>query len=372
MKNNIPYGHQWIDREDIKEVEKVLKGDWITCGPKVEEFERRVAKYCGVKYAVACSSGTAALQLAYLACSLKKGDEVITSPLTFAATATAAMHCGAEIRLVDIDEGTLNIDVGEIEKKITKKTKVIAPVDFAGHPCDLDEIKKIAKKHNLIVVEDAAHALGSVYRKKKVGSISDLTAFSFHPVKNITTGEGGMVLTNNKMFFERMKTFRHHGMKKKPSGGAWYYEIEKAGYNYRITDFQCALGLSQMKKLAKFIKKRREIVSFYNKAFKGLKGIILPKEKPYVKAAWHLYPIQVRERKRVFDALRKKGILAQVHYVPLHFHPFFKKEFGSQKGKFPKAERYYQGALSLPLYPAMKKEEVKRVAEAVKQTLHGE
>jgi len=266
-KKTIPYGHQWIDNKDIKEVIKVLRSDWITQGPKVDEFEKAVAKYCGVRYAVAVSSGTAALHAAYAVAGIGPGDEVITTPLTFAAATNGIVYCGGKPVFADIQEDTLNIDPKEIEKKITKKTKAIAPVDFAGHPSDYDEILKIAKKYKLLIIEDAAHALGSEYKGKKIGSFADMTILSFHPVKAITTGEGGMILTNNKDFYEKLKIFRHHGIVKKPEEGGWYYEIENPGYNYRLTDFQCALGLSQLKKIDKFIKRRREIVEKYNYAF---------------------------------------------------------------------------------------------------------
>lgn len=377
-KKNIPYGHQWIDNKDIKEVVKVLKTDWITQGPKVKEFEKAIAKYCGVKYAVAVCSGTAALQAAYKVAGVKSGDEVITTPLTFLATANGIVYCEGKPVFVDIREDSLNIDPKEIAKKITnlpagrrEKLKVIVPVDFGGQPCDYDEIKKIAKKHKLLIIEDAAHALGSLYKGKKIGSLADMTILSFHPIKAITTGEGGAVLTNNKNFYEKLKVFRHHGIIKKPEKAKWYYEIESLGYNYRLTDFQCALGLSQLKKIDKFIKRRREIVVRYNKAFEDIKEIKAPIEKKYVKSAWHIYPIQLNleklkvERKKIFEQLRKQGIGVQVHYIPLHLQPFYRKKFGYKKGDFPVAEEYYQRAITLPLFPKMTDEEVKKVIKTV-------
>lgn len=377
MKNNfIPYGHQWIDEKDIEEVAKVLKTDWITQGPKVEEFEKTVAEYCQVKYAVAVSSGTAALHSAYVAAGISFGDEVITTPLTFAATAYTISHLGGKPVFADIQEDTLNIDPKEIEKKITKKTKAIAPVDFAGHPCDYDKISKIAKKYKLLIIEDAAHALGSEYKGKRIGSFADLTILSFHPVKAITTGEGGMILTNNKDFYEKLKIFRHHGIIKKPEKGGWYYEIENPGYNYRLTDFQCALGLSQLKKIDKFIKRRREIVAKYNQAFKNVKEIIIPKERNYVKSAWHLYVIQLQldklkvNRKKIFEVLQKEGIGVQVHYIPLHLQPFYQKKFNYKKGGFPIVERYYERAITLPLFPKMTNKEVDKVIKVVKETIN--
>ncbi|MDO8633278.1 MAG: UDP-4-amino-4,6-dideoxy-N-acetyl-beta-L-altrosamine transaminase [Candidatus Wildermuthbacteria bacterium] len=374
-KQYIPYGHQWVGEDDIKALVSALKGDWLTQGPLIDEFEKAVAKYCHAKYAVAVSSGTAALHAAFEAAGIGKGDEVITTPLTFAATANAVVYCGGAPVFVDIDPRTLNIDPKGIEKKITKKTKAIAPVDFRGYPAKLNEILKIAKKHKLLVIEDASHAIGSEYRGKKIGSISDMTIFSFHPVKTITTGEGGMVVTNNRKFYEKMRVFRHHGVVKKPGKGAWYYEIEKPGYNYRITDLQCALGLSQMKKFGKFIQRRRMIVREYDRAFKNTRELILLAEESFMKPVYHLYIIQLRlellraGRRQIFDELRKQGIGVQVHYMPLHLHPFYKKKFGYKKGDFPAAEAYYERALTLPLFPQMTEKDVKTVVDKVSKVI---
>lgn len=365
----IPYGHQWIDNKDIKEVIKILKSDWLTQGPKIEEFEKAVAKYCGAKYGVVVSSGTAALHLAYTAAGIKKGDEIITTPLTFAATSNMLVFCGAAPIFVDIKEDTLNIDSEKISKKINGKTKAIVSVDFAGLPCDYEKILKIARENNLLVIEDACHALGAEYKSKKIGSFADMTVLSFHPVKHITTGEGGMVLTNNKSFYEKLKLFRNHGIVKKPEKGKWYYEIENPGFNYRITDIQCAMGLSQLKKIDKFLKKRKEIAEVYNKAFGGITEIILPKESIFSKSAWHLYPIQVKNRKKVFDELQKKGIGVQVHYMPLHLHPFYQKKFGYKKDDFSVAEKYYEGAISLPIFPKMTNKEIQYIINSVKKII---
>ena len=371
----IPYGHQQIDKSDIASVARVLKGDWITQGPAVEQFEQAIARYCKVKYAVAFSSGTAALHAAYAAAGIGPGDEVITTPMTFAATANAIVYCGGKPVFADIQEDTLNINPEEIKKKITKRTKALAPVDFAGHPAELDSIKKIAREHNLFVIEDAAHALGSEYNGKKVGSFSDMTIFSFHPVKAITTGEGGMIVTERKDFYERLMAFRNHGIIKKPGKGPWYYEIQTPGYNFRLTDMQCALGLSQFKKLDKFVQRRREIVRQYNQAFRNVPGLMLPIEKAYAKSAYHLYPIRLRlellktGRRKIFEALREKGLGVQVHYIPLHLHPFYKKTFGYKKGDFPNAERYYERTISIPLFPGMTHAQARYVIKTIRTIL---
>ncbi len=367
----IPYGHQSIDKDDIKAMVEVLKGDWLTCGPKVLEFEGKLARYSGAKYAVAVSSGSTALSLAYLAAGIGNGDEVITTPLTFAATSNCLVHLGAKPVFVDIEADIFNIDPELVERAITKKTKAIAIVDFGGHPCDFDKIKAIARKYRLLIIEDAAHAVGSKYKGKKVGSLAGLTIFSFHPVKTMTTAEGGAVLTNSKEFYDKMKMLRHHGVEKKPEKGGWYYEINQPGYNYRITDIQCALGISQLKKLDKFIKRRREIVEKYNFAFADLKNIILPVEKSYAQSSWHIYPIQIKtgDRQEIFDKFKEEGIGVQVHYIPLHLQPFYQTKFGYKQGDFPVAEKYYNRAITLPLYPAMTEEQIAKVIKVVKEII---
>lgn len=368
MDNFIPYAKQWISEEDIKEVEKVLRSDWITQGPSIDEFEEKVAEYCDAKYAVATSSGTDALHLAYLAVGIKEGDEVITTPMTFVATANAVVYCGGVPVFADIDLATLNIDPVEIEKKITEKTKAIAPVDFAGVPCDYKAIKEIAEKHNLIIVEDACQALGATYKGKKIGGLNDFTVFSFHPAKHITTGEGGMVLTNNKEFADKMRKLRHHGAVKNPDKGGWYYDIEELGYNFRITSFQCALGISQFKKLDKFVERRREIVKMYNEAFSDIDEIITPKEMEHIKSSWHIYPIQFKtsDRRKVFDKFRDNKIGVQVHYTPVHLLSFYKKKFGCKEGDYPLAEKYSNRAITLPLFPKMTDSQVERVIKVTK------
>ncbi|MBI2054307.1 MAG: UDP-4-amino-4,6-dideoxy-N-acetyl-beta-L-altrosamine transaminase [Candidatus Staskawiczbacteria bacterium] len=372
MRKIIPYGHQWIDNNDIEEVVKVLKSDWLTQGRKVEEFEKAVAKYCKAKYAVAVSSGSSALHSAYIAGGIKSGDEIITTPLTFAATSNMLVALGAKPVFVDVEKETLNINQGLIEKQITKKTKAIAVVDFAGHPADYAKIFRIAKKHKLLVIEDASHALGAEYKNKKIGGLADMTIFSFHPVKNITTGEGGMIATNSKDFYEKLKIIRNHGMVKKPEKGGWYYEIENPAFNYRITDIQCGLGLSQLKKINKFLKRRRDVARIYEEALSNIKEIIILKEKDYAKSAWHIYPVRLTgvDRKKAFEQLREMGIGVQVHYMPLHLHPFYKNKFGYKKGDFPEAEEYYERAITLPLFPKMTDKEVELVIKSVKKILN--
>ena len=383
----IPYGHQWINEDDIKEVVKVLKSDWITQGSKVKEFENALCKYTGAKYAVAVSSGTAALHIACLAAGIKPGDEVITSPITFVASANCILYCGGSPVFADVQKDTANIDPEEIKKKINNRTNAIIPVHFAGHPCDLEQIYRIAKKHNLNVIEDACHALGGEYKANgkwlRIGSCkhSDMAIFSFHPVKSITTGEGGTVLTNNKKYYEKLLILRNHGITKNASRftvhnprftGHWYYEMQELGFNYRITDFQCALGLSQLKKNKNFIERRKEIVDIYNREIHGIGEIELPVERKYVSSSWHIYYIRLKDaskRKFIFQKLRENGIYVQVHYIPIHLQPFYRKILGYKIGDFKMAEDYYSRTITLPLYPLMKDCQVKKVVNVVKKYL---
>jgi len=372
----LPYGHQWIDEEDIASVVEVLRSDWITQGPKVDEFETRMAEYCGAKYAVAVSSGTAALHAACSVAGISKGDEAITTPITFAATANVVVYCGGKPVFADIREDTLNIDVEEIKKKLSPRSKVILPVDFAGHPADLDEIKAVAREGNLTVIEDACHALGAEYKGRKIGNLSDMTILSFHPVKHITTGEGGMILTDSEEYYNKLRVFRHHGIiKDNPDMGPWYYEIADPGYNFRITDFQCALGISQLKKLDSFVERRREIAARYNEAFAGMEEIITQPDSADVKAAYHIYVIQIRTellkvgRKEIFEALRAENIGVNVHYVPVHLHPFYQRVFGYKKGDYPTAEKYYDRAITLPIFPMMEEEDIENVIRAVQKVI---
>lgn len=369
----IPYGRQYVDDEDIEEVVKVLKSDFLTTGPVIEEFEKKVADYVGAKYAVAVANGTAALHSACYAANIGKGDEVITTPITFAASSNCAFYCGAVPVFADIDPKTYNIDPSDVEKKITDRTKAIIAVHFTGQPCDMGRIHEIANKHGLIVIEDAAHALGAVYEGKKVGSLSEMTTFSFHPVKHITTGEGGMVLTNHQELYERLKLFRTHGITKeehllRKNDGPWYYEQLDLGYNYRITDIQCALGISQMKKLPYFLERRKEIAERYQEAFADCDNIQCPYQKPGCENAWHLYVIRIKggKRKEVFEKLREAGIGVNVHYIPVYQHPYY-QEHGYKDISCPNAEQYYEEAISLPIYPALKEAEQEYVIETVQK-----
>lgn len=379
----IPYSRQSIDSDDIKEVVKVLSSDWLTQGPKIEEFEEALCRYTGAKYAVAVSSGTAALHIACLAADIKKGDKVITSPITFVASANCILYCGSNPVFADIQEDTANIDPEEIKKKITKKTRAVIPVHFAGHPCDLEEIYQIAKNHDLAVIEDAAHALGAEYRGSRIGSCkySDMTIFSFHPVKSITTGEGGAVLTNRKDLYEKLLILRNHGITKDNSKfkiqnpeliGPWYYEMQELGFNYRITDFQCALGISQLRKITEFLQKRSLLVNLYTQRLSKIKEITLPRERSYVKSSWHIYCVKLKnskERKKVFNKLQEYGIGVQVHYIPVPLQMYYKKNLGYKKGDYKMAEEYYAKTITLPLYPKMTAADIDYVTKALIQNL---
>jgi UDP-4-amino-4,6-dideoxy-N-acetyl-beta-L-altrosamine transaminase len=378
----IPYGHQQISEEDIQEVVNVLRSDWLTQGPMVERFERAVAEYCEVRYAVAVSSGTAALHLATLAAGFQQGDEVITSPITFAASVNCIVYSGATPVFADIDRKTYCVDYIEINRKITKKTKGIIPIHFTGQPCDMAKIAVIAHENDLIVIEDAAHALGASYevngQSYKVGSCthSDMTTFSFHPVKHITTGEGGMITTNSYEFYRKICLLRTHGITKDEkelikNDGLWYYEQHELGFNYRITDLQCALGVSQLKRLDKFIEKRKCIAATYNKSFKSVEQITIPFQKEAASSAWHLYVIKCNTEKRnsIFELLRKCDIGVNVHYIPMHTHPYYQKKFGFTWGDFPRSEDYYQHAITLPIFPSLHDDEIEYIISSVLESV---
>jgi len=369
----IPYGRQSIDEADIEAVSAVLRSDMITTGPCAEQFEKALAGRVGVRYVVVFNSGTAALHAAYFADGLKQGEEVITSPITFAATANAALYLGGIPVFVDIAPGQFNIDISKLEAAITSKTEVIAPVDMAGIPVDIDSIMKIAADHNLIVVEDAAHALGASYRGRPVGSTAHMTIFSFHPVKHITTGEGGAVATNDEVLFEKLRMFRSHGITREPArlknqaAGPWHQEMQLLGYNFRLTDIQCALGLSQLKKLDSFLARRRAIAAKYNCAFGPNKNLIIPPDTEYGDPAWHLYVIRLGEslnKTEVVHRLQEKGIGSQVHYMPVYRHPYYQSMYYNPED-YPYAEAYYRQALSIPMFPAMTDAEVDSVIRAV-------
>ena len=376
----LAYGRQWIDEEDIKAVVETLKSDYLTTGPKVAEFEEKIAKYVGAKHAVAVSNGTAALHAACFVAGIKEGDEVITTPLTFAASANCILYQGATPVFADIDSKTYNIDINDIERKITDKTKAIIPVDFTGQSVELDDIFKLAKKHNLIVIEDAAHGLGTEYKGKKVGGISHMTTFSFHPVKHITTGEGGVITTNDEELYIKLLLFRTHGITrdknllKNKKEGSWYYEQLELGYNYRITDVQCALGISQLEKIDRFIVRRRKLVEKYNEHLSRIQGLIIPYESDYSNSSWHLYVIQLElekfrvGRKEIFEALKAENIGVNVHYIPVYYHPYYQK-MGYKQGLCPNSEKLYERMITLPLFPKMNDKDLQDVVNAVDKVL---
>lgn len=371
----LPYGKQWIDEEDVEAVINVLKSDYLTTGPAIATFEQKVADYVGAKYAVAFSNGTAALHGACFAAGIGEGDEVITTPITFAASANCVRYVGGTVVFADIEEDTYNIDPLEIEKCITSKTKAIIPVHFTGQPVELDAIHAIAKKYNLLVIEDGAHALGAEYKGQKIGALSAMTMFSFHPVKHVTTGEGGVITTNNEEYYNKLLQFRSHGItrdlnKMTKNDGPWFYDMQFLGYNYRMTDIQAALGTTQMNKLDAFVTRRREIAKMYNDAFQNYDCIVTPKQRIEGNSSWHLYIIQLNLQKlnatrmEVFEALQAQNIGVNVHYIPVHTLLYYQK-LGYKKGSMPKAEALYETIITLPLFPKMTNQDVQDVIEAV-------
>ena len=375
-KTRLPYSKHVIEEADIEAVAEILRSDWLTTGPAVDRFEQAFAELTGAKHAVAFSSATAGLHAAAAAAGLKPGDEAITSPITFCATANCVLYQGARVKFADVRADTLNIDPKALERSITPRTKAILPVDYAGHPADLDEIMQLAEKHGLTVIEDAAHAIGATYRKRAIGSISHMTVFSFHPVKHITTGEGGMVTTNDASFAEALRRFRTHGVIRDPERVAkepWHYDMADLGWNYRISDIACALGASQLKRLEANLKRREAIAMTYAQRLANLPGLRLPQASPDVRAVWHLYPVRVdaaefsTDREAVFRALQAEGIGVQVHYIPVHFHSYYRKTFGHGPGDFPIAEKAYSQLISLPLFHGMSDADAEDVIAAVEK-----
>jgi perosamine synthetase len=384
VEKKIPYGLHSLDEDDIQAVVEVLRNGPITQGDFVQEFGEALANYVGADYCVAVSNGTAALHLAVSALGIGPGDEVITTPLTFCATANAALYQGATVRFVDIDEKTLNLNPALIEQQITDRTKAIMPVDFRGHPADLPQIKEIADRHGLKVIEDGSHSIGSNYTYKGQsyscgdGVHADLSTFSFHPVKHITTGEGGAILGNDPELYERLTRLRQHGIvgrkemfSEEKRVGNWIYDMEELGFNYRITDFQAALGISQLKKLDQFKSRRREIVNYYNESLDGIEEFILPYEEKTVDSNFHLYVLQIKENSRFdrydfFSHLQSLSYLPMVHYIPVHLLKYYRDNFGFRPGDFPIAEKVYSRAVSIPLYPSMTDTEVEKTINDIK------
>lgn len=359
------YGKQHLDEDDYEAVLETLKSPFLTCGPKVAEFEKAICDYTGAKYCVAVNSATSGLHIAMLAAGVGTGDEAITTPITFLASANCARYVGANVVFADIDSKTANIAPEEIRKHLTEKTKAIVPVHFAGQSCDMEAIYNIAEKaeRKIFVIEDAAHAIGSEYKGEKVGSCkySDMTVFSFHPVKTITTCEGGAVTTNNEELYQKLLAYRSHGMHHTED---WKYEMIELGMNYRMTDVQAALGISQLKKLATFKKRRREIVEYYNKNL----GLPHLEEADFSDACFHLYPVLVENRKKFYHDARNVGLNLQVHYIPVHTQPYY-KQFGYKWGDYPNAEEYYEHCISLPLYPDLTDGDLEVIVDRIKEIL---
>jgi UDP-4-amino-4,6-dideoxy-N-acetyl-beta-L-altrosamine transaminase len=377
----IPYSTQEIDESDIRAVVKTLKSAWLTQGPAVERFEKALAERVGAKYCVAFNSGTAALHAAYFAAGAEQGDEVIVPSLTFAATANAALYLGAKPVFADSNLCTGNLSPEEAEKKITKKTKVIVPVDYAGRPADLTAFRRLARKHKLVLVEDAAQALGAIHRGRKVGSIADMTVFSFHPVKSITTAEGGAVATSEAEFDQQLRLFRSHGITKEPalfsyaSPGAWYMEMRALGYNYRMPDLLAALGESQLKRLDQFVAKRLTAARRYEALLKDIPHLILPPaEHSGERSAWHLYPVRLEPdsahfRDEVFAKMREASIGVQVHHIPVYLHPYYEWA-GYKRGLCPIAEAFVASEISVPLFPNITEKQQRYIAATLRQILH--
>jgi len=380
-ETKIGYGHQYIDEADIEAVCKVLRSDFLTCGPNITDLEKKLCDLTGAKYAVVCSNGTAALHMACLAAGVEEGDEVITTPITFAASANCALYCGATPVFADINDKTYNLDPAAVEAKITDKTKAVVAVDFTGQAVELEKFQDICKKNNLVLIEDAAHSIGTAYNGKMVGSIADMTTFSFHPVKTVTGGEGGAVLTNNEEYYKQLLLYRAHGITRDESmmvnepHGPWYYEQVALSTNYRMTDIQAALISSQLDKLDAFSKRRKEIVARYNEAFSEIPEIVVQEEILESDTTRHLYILRINPdklkigRKEFFEAMSAENIGCNVHYIPVYWHPFY-ESLGYKKGECPKAEKLYEEMMSLPLFYSMTDQDVKDVIVAVKKLVN--
>lgn len=372
----IYYGHQYVDEDDVQAVVDVLRSDYLTCGPKIDELEEKLCQVTGAKYAVVCSNGTAALHLACMAAGVTEGDEVITTPITFAASANCALYCGARPVFADINEETYNIDPANVEALTNEKTKAVVAVDFTGQSVELDRLLEHCHKHDLVLIEDGAHVIGTRYNGKCNGSIADMTTLSFHPVKTVTSGEGGAILTNNETYYQKLLLYRTHGITRVPElmehepDGPWYYEQITLGMNYRMTDMQAALLISQLNKLPMFSKRRKEIVKAYDEAFRKLPQIIVQKEIPESDTTRHLYILRLNlsslsiDRKQFFEALVAENICCNVHYIPTYYFPYYEK-LGYKRGICPKAEKLYEEIISLPLYYAMSDQDVQDVIGAV-------
>ena len=375
----LPYGRQSIDERDIQAVVETLRSDWLTTGPKVAEFEEAMAAWVGAKYAVSFSSGTAALHASVFAAGLQSRDEAITSPLTFAATANCVLYQGATPVFADVLKDTLNLDPEQAARRVTPRTKAILPVDYAGHPTDLDSVLQLAERHGLVVIEDACHALGAEYCGRRVGNLAHMTVFSFHPVKHLTTGEGGMVMTNNPEFAEMLRRFRNHGIssdaRHRQAAGQWHYEMVLLGFNYRLSDIACTLGLQQLKRMETNLARRNDIAARYTTAFRNMPGVVVPEVRDHVSPAWHLYPIRLNlsrlsaGRAEIFRALRAENIGANVHYIPVHLHPYYRDRFGYTGGEFPVSEDAYERLISLPMFHGMGDNDIEDVISAVRKVV---
>ena len=381
----INYGRHFLDKKDIVSVSNILRSSWLTQGPVVKKFETALKKKFGANYCCVVSNGTAALHLAGLSLGWKEGDIVIASSLSFLASSNSIIYTGATPSFVDINPITYTIDVNQIEKKIkmfanrNKKVVAIIATDYAGHPCDWKTLKSISKKYNLKLINDNCHAIGASYKNdsKYALKFADVVTHSYHPVKNITTGEGGSILTNNKEIDKKVRSLRSHGITRNPKemnkyDGPWYYEMNDLGFNYRITDFQCALGLSQLKKLNKFIKKRKEIAKIYDSQFKNSSFYTIPNVSKECSHSYHLYPLQIdfnnmKQKKKLFKELYRNGINLQVHYIPIHLQPYYRKKYNFKKGNYPVAEEFYTKELSLPIFYSLKKKDIDRVIRLIKE-----